>query len=142
MTDARPGDREIRVLLVEDDRVQLDYWLPVIRAKYSPESEGARSYERVRELINGGYSPSLVIHDCCPLFFESDQKDDAAAGDALYRFIFSKNLPVVIHSGSNFEFFMQRDPYQSDPPITWISKPITEEKIDEAVDAFRKWSGQ
>jgi|GEM_PF-5289174 len=147
-TTAAKTSEKPKILYVEDDPDTLEVISDYIRAKWSPESQGIRSYEAARRLLRrSGFRPDLVIHDCSPLFTESDEIDSEAAGDALYSLCVEQGLPVVVVSGSVREEKLKEEPYRENPPIDWLDKPLTWrsstdgveggwQQIDQAVERF------
>ncbi len=124
-TQAKTSEKP-KILYVEDDPDTLEVISDYIRANWSPESRGVRSYEAARKLFRrGDFRPDLVIHDCSPLFMELDEMDSEAAGDALYALCVEEELPVVVVSGSIQEEKQKKLPYRENPPIGWFDKPLT-----------------
>lgn len=138
----------LKILYVEDDPDTLEVIGDYIRRKWSPESRGIRSLEAAMRLFREeGFRPDLVIHDCSPLYRDADEMDSEPAGDALYALCVEERLPVVVVSGSVQEEKERQLPYRDDPPIAWMSKPLTWEspsdgekgrwvEIDAAVASF------
>lgn len=138
----------LKILYVEDDSDTLEIIGDYIRKKWSPESQAIRSLEAAMRLFREeGFRPDLVIHDCSPLYRETDEMDSESAGDALYALCIEEQLPVVVVSGSVREEKERKLPYRDYPPIAWMSKPLTWEspsdgsegrwlEIDEAVARF------
>ena len=127
------------VLYVEDDP-SLEPWTDYLRAHYGRGSEGVRSYIAARrKLSQGNFRPDFVIHDCRPLHDDHDQVESQEAGNLLYAFLVDEGLPVVVISASTEEVMMQQEPYRSNPPLGWLSKPTDERIIHEAVELYRRW---
>lgn len=131
-------DKEIRILLIDDDLDILTPNLELIRRNWSEDSRGARSAERVYQMIDEEeFVPTLVLHDCNPLEWEKDPEESETAGDDLYRYFMRKKIPVIVLSANPETRTLQREPYRSPPPIAWISKPFDLEKMAVAMEKFR-----
>jgi hypothetical protein len=133
-----PVDESIKILYIEDHPDTLHDWRDYM-CKQGWKCEGVRSLEAAKGLLDGDYRPSFAIHDCRPLSREKDQADNEKAGDELYALLVEKEIPVVVISGTDESTKLETEPYVSDPPLTWISKPVTAEKINEAVEAYKRW---
>lgn len=142
---------ELRILYVEDDPDTLEVISEYIRRKWSSSSEAVRSLERATRLVREeGFRPDLVIHDCSPLYRDSDEMDSYPAGDALYVLCLEEQFPVVVVSGSIQAEMEEKLPYRGNPPIAWQSKPLTWQssadggegrwvEIDEVVASYLSW---
>ncbi|MFC1597007.1 hypothetical protein ACFL5Q_03580 [Planctomycetota bacterium] len=136
----KPPNEAIKILYVEDDPQVLSDWLEFMREHWGSDCRGVRSLERAKDLIDDeGYRPDVAIHDCNPLECEDDESDSAAAGSELYRLFVREHIPVVVLSGSNEAIKLQEEPYRSSPPLIWLSKEVTAEKIHRAVEAYQQW---
>jgi DNA-binding NtrC family response regulator len=135
-------DQKLVILYVEDDREIMEQYAEFIRSVWSPQSRGVRSREAVRKLLESGFKPDVVIHDCQVLASEADVTATENAGDQLYALYDRQNLNdrVVIMSGSGE--CLTREPYLSRPPLGLVDKPVSQDKIRQAVDIWsRKHNG-
>lgn len=131
------SDADIVILYVEDQADIGALTFRTIAGTYSPASEWVRSQDAVAVLFETGFAPDLVIHDCSPLFKETDQFDHVAAGDQMYREFVARKLPVVVLSGMNNRAILSNPPYSADPPLGWVDKPVDEAKIRQAVELYK-----
>ena len=140
----------VNVLIVDDDWDTVSILLDYIRSRFGSESRGVRSLARAIHLIGEeGYRPDLVIHDCSPLRYDTDEVDSESAGNELYAFFVDEELPIVVLSGKSEDEMINREPYRSDLPLAWLEKPLKREslpdgtsrwvQIDEAVGAYLSW---
>lgn len=145
-------EKDLKFLCVEDNPDILESLLDDVRHRFNPESRGARSFKAAQDLLDEEeFLPDLVIHDCKPLRYDQDELDSEEAGNELYAFFIDKKLPVAVLSGNNAEEMLDKEPYRSDPPLTWLDKPLRSKplpdggtccaQIDEAVEAYLKWRG-
>lgn len=122
------------VLYIEDKTNMQRKWLPVIQEMWSPESQGARSRDAARELLESGFDPDVIIHDCEIL--ESDDDDTAIpeAGDELYSLyqLWGLGDRVVVLTGSTTK--LESEPYVSDRPFATYEKPFGEAELREMVE--------
>ena len=57
-------DQKLIILYVEDYPRILKQYLEFIKSEWSPDSEGVRSREAARELLESEFKPDVVLHDC------------------------------------------------------------------------------
>jgi hypothetical protein len=131
-------DQKLIILYVEDKPEILRQYLEFIKAEWSPQSEGVRSREAARELLEFEFKPDVVLHDCQILAFESDDSPSEIAGSELYQLYDLLGLidRVVVLSGSGE--FLSKEPYLSRPPLGLVGKPVGEDKIRAAVQIWRE----
>jgi hypothetical protein len=136
-----PDDpKDIVILYIEDRLDIIEPLIAYIKETWSPRSKGARSKYRALDLLTDSrMEPHLVIHDCMPLDKEEEQKDSRTAGDELYRYLVREGFRVVVFSGLEAST-MNEEPYRSHPPLAFIRKPASQEKIRQAVEEARKKS--
>lgn len=147
-TTQRSG-KDLVILCVEDNLDTLKTMTEYVKEHYSPECRGVRSMDEAMDLVEYGFSPALVLHDCNPLHHPDDDRDSITAGDQLYRFLVENELPVAVLTGQSPEEMMRREPYRSDPPLCWLEKPLTRDdrykeeirwkQLDAAVEAYWQW---
>ncbi len=124
---------DIVVLWIEDSEPLLNSMITSIRSTYSLLSEGVRSFQRTRELIQmNNYHPHIAFHDCSVLYFEEDQIPSTKAGDAVYKLLIRRRIPVVVCSGRSSDL-LKYEPYRSNQPLTFIEKPVEIKDIHEAI---------
>jgi hypothetical protein len=134
------NDKEIVILLIEDEKLALAQLMPDIQRLWSPQSKGVRSAAGAEAVLQDQrFDPHLVIHDCRPLRREEHDNADRKAGDELYCYLVIRGFRVVVMSGLD-QTAMDEAPYRSDPPLAFIEKPATIEKIHEAVEVAKRKS--
>lgn len=128
------NDEDVIVLYVEDKDDIRPTWLEFIRGRYSSESKAVASYRAARKLIEGGaFRPHVAIHDASILNADGDESDSERAGNLLYRVFVRAGIPVSVLSGEDVR---GREPYRSNPlQGVYLSKPVSEAKIIEAIEA-------
>ena len=123
--------REYVVLYVEDQKV-MEMWEAYIKETCSPNSKGVRSVEAATDLLESGFKPDFVIHDCEVFNEEDDKLASYEAGDLLYSFFLRYKIPVVVLTGDEDRIY--QEPYSSsDNLLGVVSKPVDKESIDKAI---------
>jgi hypothetical protein len=149
-------DKDLKILCVEDDPGLLRSnmlhiagspriaGLPeaaapqAAEARYSPASWGAATKADAVRLLEDGFVPHLVLHDCS-IPPRPGTPEDPKAGDELYAKFVMKKLKVVVLS-SRAEEHQGKPPYSKDPPLAFIDKyPLDYTLVDRAVAVFREW---
>lgn len=142
-------EKALVIVYVEDNKFVMQEALEIIREYFrknkkkfpkSPKIYAARSLERTHDILDDleeqGITPDLVFHDCKPLYCEDDDVDSWEAGDELYELFSRLRIQVVVFSGSTLGQVMEREAYRQNPPLGHFDKPVSEEKLKQAIEAF------
>jgi hypothetical protein len=128
------------VILYVEDMYWGETFFSYIKERWGPESRWVRSKQAAKGLLeSGAIRPDFVIHDCSPLDRDDTDRDSEQAGSELYAYFVRKGIPVVIMSGRDEETILRNPTYRAAPPLRFIDKPVTCEKIDDAVGAYLSW---
>lgn len=131
--------KEIVILYVEDLPQNFDEMNALIRELCSERSRHVKSWDAGQRLIESGEcQPHFAILDRNILFYE--QEGTAAhkdAGDMLYGFLLSCEVPVLLMTTESPETIETENPYRSDPPaLGYLAKHPDEATLREAVQRY------
>jgi hypothetical protein len=125
---------KIRILYLEDIAEIHEKWLVFIRKAWGEDCCGSRSREKAIQIIEEGFKPDLVIFDRGILYYEDDERENDEAGDSLYYYLLKRGISTVIFSGyTDLEYL---EPYASNPPLGFFTKPVDEVALRSAVDLY------
>jgi hypothetical protein len=137
--------KQIVILYVEDQPQNYEELYSLIQEHCSEQSRHVKSWDAGRRIIESGdCKPHFVILDRNILYY--DQEGTAArddAGDMLYGFFLSCEIPVLLMTTADIETIETENPYRSDPPtLGFMRKYPNEASLREAVRRYLQYRGK
>jgi hypothetical protein len=134
--------KELVILYVEDQPQTYMEMFSLIQEFCSEQSRHARSLETARRHVESSdFRPHFVILDRQILYYDREGTvPDELAGDMLYEFLLSCEIPVLLMTTKEASVLELENPYRSDPPVLgYMPKLSNELTLRKAVSCYLQY---